>query len=147
MKRRRLIAAGTILVLLGVTAFVWPRFSNGSPVQTRLRDAVRNARQVMIIVHSSRWDHLELNGHLNENYKEELFQIVELGPGQRESFLRALPTAKDVSEHMAKTCIFVPHHRVEIVKQEGSKLVWEICFHCGEHLVAGDRVRILPEGW
>ena len=145
MKLRQLIIVTSILVLLGITAVVWPWFSSGSPIQTRLRDTVQNAHQVIVIVHSSKWDDPEVNEHSIKNYKEEIFQTVELG--QRESLLRALPTAKDVSDRVATMCIFVPHHRIEIVSADGSKLVLEICFHCGEHFVAGDRVRILPAGW
>jgi hypothetical protein len=147
MKRRLLINATSILVLLGIMVIVWSWFSSGSPIQTRLRDAIQSAHQVIVIVHSSRWDDPEVNEHSIKNYKEEVFQTVELGPGQRESLLQALPTAKDVSDRVTTMCIFVPHHRIEIVNADGSKLVWEICFHCGEHFVAGDRVRILPAGW
>ena len=147
MKRRQLITASSILVLLGITAVVWPWFSNGSPIQTRLRDAIQSAHQVIVIVHSSKWDDPEVNEHSIKNYKEEIFQTVELGPSQRESLLLALPSAKDLSDRVTTMCIFVPHHRIEIVNADGSKLVWEICFHCGEHFVTGDRVRILPAGW
>lgn len=147
MRRQQLIIATGILVVLGITALVWPRLRTGSSIQESLRQAVQNAHQVVVIVHSSQWDPPAANRDSVETYKEKIFQVVELESAQRESLLQALPEAKDVSDRVASSCIFVPHHRIEIVKTDGGKLVWEICFHCGEHLVAGDRVRILPAGW
>jgi hypothetical protein len=145
MKRRRLAFATCIIVLLGIVAFASLQFSGGSPIQTKLRDTIRNAQKVVVVVHSSPWDNPEQEAM--KNYKEQIFQTVELLPAQRESLLHALPKAKDISDSTLTACIFDPHHRVEILKSDGSNLVWEICFQCGEHFVAGDRVRIMPRGW
>jgi hypothetical protein len=136
-----------IITLLGIVLFVRPRFSGGTPIQTKLLDAIRNTKQVVVVVHSSRCDYPQANEEAMRNYKEQIFQTVDLLPAQRESLLQALPRAKDISDSAQTTCIFVPHHRIEILKSDGSKLVWEICFQCGEHFVEGDRVRILPHGW
>lgn len=146
MKRQRLVLAGCIIVAI-FAAFIWPRLSGGSPIQQRLHEAIRNAQRVVVVVHSSPFDDPAVSSDSIKNYKEEVFQTVELRPDQRKSILRALRAAKDVSDEMATACIFDPHHRVEIVNTDGSKLVWEICFQCGEHFLAGDRVRILPAGW
>jgi hypothetical protein len=146
MKRQKLIVAGCIVSAL-IAVFVWPRLNGGSPIQQRLHEAIRNARQVVVEVHSAPWDDPSANSDSITNYKEKVFQTVELRPAQRKSLLRAMPAARDVSDHMASNCIFESHHRIEIVSADGSKLAWEICFQCGEHFVEGDQVRILPAGW
>ena len=147
MKLRRLAFATCIIALIGIVAFARSRFSGDSSIQKKLHNAIRNAQRVTVVVHSSPWDNPEPNEEAMKNYKEQIFQTVKLLPAQRRSLLHALPKAKDISDSAATACIFDPHHRIEILQSDGSRLVWEICFHCGEHFVEGDRVRILPLGW
>src|SRR5437016_3442522 len=118
MKPRRLAFATCIIVLLGIVAFARSRFSGGSSIQTKLHDAIRNAQKVVVVVHSSRLDNPE---EATKHYKEQIFQTVEL-QAQRESLLHALPKAKDISDSTATSCIFDPHHRIEIFKSDGSNL-------------------------
>jgi len=100
---------------------------------------------VVVIVHSSPVDNPSEKAM--KNYKEQIFQSLELLPAQRDALLHALPKARDISDSVATACVFDPHHGIEIFKADGSRLAWEICFQCGEHFVEGDRVRILPRGW
>jgi hypothetical protein len=145
MNPRRLALASSIVALLGITAFTTWRFGSGSPIQTTIHEALRNAKRVVVTVHSSPED--SPDEEAMKNYKEQVFQTLELLPAQREALLHALPRAKDISDSVGTKCIFDPHHRIEIVKADGTRLVWEICFHCGEHFLEGDRIRILPRGW
>jgi hypothetical protein len=141
----RLALPTFIAVVLVIGAFVTWRFGTGSPIQTTLHEALRDAKRVVVIVHSSQVD--SPNAETMKNYKEQVFQSLELLPAQRRSLLRSLPRARDISDSVSTACIFNPHHRIEIFKADGTRLVWEICFICGEHFVEGDHVRILPGGW
>src|SRR3954469_8767115 len=99
MNLRRLALATTTLGLLGIVAFAMSRFGRDSSIQTTLHEAIQNAKQVVIIVHSSPFDNP--NEEAMKNYQEQIFQSVELLPAQREALLHALPKAKDISDSIA----------------------------------------------
>jgi uncharacterized membrane protein YccC len=82
MKRQKLIVAGCIVAAL-VAAFVWPRLNAGSPIQQRLHEAIRNAQRIVVVVHSDPSDDPSASSDSIKNYKEEVFQTVELRPDQR----------------------------------------------------------------
>src|SRR4051812_32808481 len=147
LKLRGLAFAVCVVALLGTVVYPNSRLKRGSPIQTKLHDAIRNAQKVVVIVHSGPWDNPAADIERMKNFKEQILQTVELLPAQRNSLLGALPKAKDLSDRTSTACIFDPHHRIEILNPDGSRLIWEVCFHCGQHFVEGDHVRILPLGW
>ncbi len=147
--RRLLILTATLLIFSGISLGVGIYFSHKEPrercqiLRHSILDEIARAKEIRVIEHSSRWD-FPRNNSISLN--ERIYKTIVLTSSQVAQLKTALFPSLDYSGNTFLSCIFEPHHRVEIVRADNSVFVIEICFVCGE-LDVGRGQRILPDGW
>src|SRR5687768_14039413 len=133
VKKRRssiLRILSLLLVVGGVAGFCFFVLlpSRGAWVKSRaLFQALANARSVKIVEFERMWIGPEL-----------VFSQVAASPAQIAS-LRAATGSWFAPGPPFMTMCFKPHHRVEIVRADGSEFHFEVCFLC-QNFVLGEGV-------
>ena len=147
--RRLLILTVILLVLSGISLSLEIYFSHKEPrercqiLRHSILDEIARAKEIRVVEHSCRWDFLRDNLVV---LNEKIYKTIVLTPSQVTQLKTALFPSLDHSGNTFLSCIFEPHHRLEIVRPDNSVFVIEICFVCGE-LDVGAGQRILPDGW
>lgn len=132
----RVLLSAVVLAALGYLVAGWlqPSFRMRA-IGRSIEEALRNARSVTLVEFEEFW--------LPEN-PELIFQKVPATHEQIESLIRiSRQWAPLPIEH---TMCFEPHHRVEIVQENGSEVRLPICFHCHNFRWNGSENN-LPESW
>jgi hypothetical protein len=140
MDKPRISLRRILLLLLPVAAVAAFIFGVAIPSQMAwksartLSDALTDARSVTLVEFQQEMFGLEL-----------VFSRV---PASREQIV-ALRTATGAwmapIPHRSTTC-YQPHHRVEIIRADGSEFRFEVCFQC-QKFVMGRLGATLPESW
>jgi hypothetical protein len=155
MKRRQKFLAGIVIavpaLIFSYPLFVAPLYARycepflrGYTIRQRLLSEIDQAKQIKVIEHSCRWDSPYPE---SKTFHETVFSTIVLTPSQIAHLRSALLPTADNSGHLATACIFVPHHRIEFVRENGTVFTLEICFTCGEISLDNERQRIFPEKW
>jgi hypothetical protein len=155
MKRRQKFLAGIVMAVSALIfshpLFVAPLYARycepflrGHTIRQRLLSEMDQAEQIKVIEHSCRWDSPYPE---SKTFHETVFSAIVLTASQIAHLRSALPLTADNSGHLATACIFVPHHRIEFVRQTGTVFTLEICFACGEISLDNEHQRIFPERW
>lgn len=132
-----------VLVFLVVRPYPFQGYYEGF-VRHRLLDSeIKQALKISAIEHTDPHDRLGDR----DQFQEKILQSKILSAKEIRELLKAIPFAEDGSDYSWLSCIFSPHHRIEIERPDHTLFVWKICFTCGEHELPNDRNRILPEGW
>lgn len=108
--------------------------SEGWAHARRINEALRGAKSVTLVEYAR-----DLLG------PELVFQMVPATPAH----LTALRAATDswIAPIPGKVAnCFSPHHRVEIVRADGSTLQFKVCFQCNNFQL-GEKVRSMPFTW
>ncbi|SRR5713101_276056 len=155
MKRRQKFLAGTVIAVSALVfsypLFIAPLYARycepflrGYAIRQRLLSEIDHAKQIKVIEHSSRWDSPYPE---RETFQETVFSAIVLTASQIADLRSALPLTADNSGHLATACIFVPHHRIEFVRENGTVFTLEICVKCSEISLDNKGQRIFPEKW
>ncbi len=73
---------------------------------------------------------------------------VALTPGQILELAGTTAAFYNLAFSSSGTLCYTPHHRVEIVRADGSKKFrFEICFECDKYQYSGEGPRNLPSAW
>jgi hypothetical protein len=154
MKRRQKFLA--VIVIVSALIFSYPMFLaplygrycepflRGYTIRQKLLSEIDQAKQIKVIEHSCRWDSPYPE---SKTFHETVFSAIVLTPSQIAHLRSALLPTVDNSGHLATACIFVPHHRIEFVRENGTVFTLEICFTCGEISLDNERQRIFPDRW
>jgi hypothetical protein len=138
-KIRILRVALLLLICVGVTALMFlvvlPTRKTWAYARW-LSDAMLNARSVTIV---------EFERYLWTD-RELIFQRVEASPSQIEA-LRVATGGWIAMKSFLQTMCFNPHHRIEVVRADGSKLQFDICFHCNNFVMGDSRASMIPASW
>jgi type II secretory pathway pseudopilin PulG len=100
-----------------------------------LSDALHNARSVTLVEFERGMFGPEL-----------VFSRVSASP-QQIAALRSATGAWFAPIPTWRMNCFTPHHRVEIVRADGSYLLFEICFQCQNFTLGESRAKTMPESW
>ena len=135
--RKRYIALFLLLFLVSflvrVTVILEQRVGQCAE---RLSNALTNARSVSLV---------EFERDIWRTERELVFKRVASSPAQI-SLLRAA-TGAWVASVSARAMCYQPHHRVEIIRADGSEFHFEICFHCDNFDLGDGRTQTLPTSW
>ena len=155
MKRRQKFLA-VIVIAVSALIFSYPLFLaplygrycepflRGYTIRQKLLSEIDQAKQIKVIEHSCRWDSPHPK---SRTFHETVFSAIVLTSSQIADLRSAFPLTADNSGHLATACIFVPHHRIEFVRENGTVFTLEICFTCGEISLDNERQRIFPDRW
>ena len=113
----------------------WPKpgtIGEGEALSDSLLREISDAKEVRIIEHTCSWDYLP---PYDKNYSEKIYARVVLNASQKEQLIAALPPSADYSGMQFMQCIFEPHHRIEIVCDNGSVFKVELCL-CAANLAS-----------
>jgi hypothetical protein len=119
-------------------------FLRGYTIRQKLLSEIDQAKQIKVIEHSCRWDSPHPK---SRTFHETVFSAIVLTSSQIADLRSALPLTADNSGHLATACIFVPDHRIEFVRENGTVFALEICFSCGEISLDNEPQRIFPDRW
>ncbi len=72
---------------------------------------------------------------------------VALTPGQILELAGTVTAFYNLEFSSSGTLCYTPHHRVEIVRADGSNFSFEICFECDKYKYPGEFPRNLPPAW
>jgi hypothetical protein len=113
----------------------------------KLISALMDARSVAVVEFMPQFESRPDSHQLVEKPDLELRRIV-LAPAQIFELSRATSSFLNVSFSMSATLCYNPHHRIEIIRGDGSKFSLDICFECEKYQYAGDgMVHNLPPAW
>lgn len=99
-------------------------------------------------------DQIELSEHSDPNdliaqgdpgqpmKTEHVYRRLELDPGQREYFRKALQAMDVTTQHWVSACIHFYHHSFRFRRSGQTVGELNICFHCGD--VSWTRSRVMP---
>jgi hypothetical protein len=144
MNRKNIKIAGMAAVGAAVAIFGM-RYFSGSELRSHVLSGFKSAKLVKVIEHSSPFDRAQIANR--GTYREKVYRAVDLNSAQILECKRAFPRVPYADTLMVSMCVFSPHHRLEITKQDGSVAIIEICFQCGQFSVDGGDVEQLPEVW
>ena len=104
-----------------------------------LSDAMASARSVSLVEFSRD----------ERDQTELIFKRAAATPTQMEAILKATGSLISPIPDSETKC-FWPHHRIEIIRTDGSELRFEVCFMCQNFLMEGGQVNkfeSLPVNW
>ncbi len=133
----------TLFALFYVRPLPFQGYYEGFVRHRLITSEITGALRVTAIKHTDQYDQLDKI----DQYQEKILQTKVLSNSEVTGLINAIPSSKDRSDYTFLRCVFSPHHRIEIERQDHSVFIWEICFTCGEHQLPNDRNRILPDGW
>jgi hypothetical protein len=141
MNKNRISLRRIALLLLFVAAIAAFIFLVAIPSQEAwsyartLSGALTNARSVTLIEFQR-----DILG------PELVFARVAASP-QQIAALRSATGAWYAPIPPRRTACFSPHHRVEIVRADGSTLRFDVCFHCNNFTLGGPHAITMPKSW
>ena len=144
IKFKTIFLVVVVLISFGIMwSLIVKPLRRGWTLQHDLLKALDEASQVRVIEHSSPYD----GGSYSSNYSETTFSTLALDDEQKKALRNALNLSLDYSGTIMMMCIFEEHHRIDIIKKDGSTTTLHICFHCGEIMIDDKGQRIMPLGW
>ena len=139
-RRLRLIRiTSLLLVVLGVAALICYVIIPSQPAWNYARTlsaAMKDARAVTLVEFER-----SFSGRV-----ELVFQRVAATPAQMAA-LRSATSAWYAPIPRWKANCYNPHHRIEIVRADGSKLRFEMCFQCQNFKWGEEGLQTLPLSW
>jgi predicted transcriptional regulator len=143
MRARRMKRLFSRRALIGLLALAFVLFGfvsnpsrNSREVSRQLSAAMNDARAVQFV---------EFEGKNHEIETELVFRRVFATPQQIDALREAIGQWYAPHPGRAMAC-YEPHHRVEVLRTDGTILSLEVCFMCGNYGF-GDGVRSMPEVW
>jgi hypothetical protein len=129
------------LYVLGLYVAVPSYFlaSSSSTVATALRDAQSVTVSELVPYFDTASDELI--------ERERILHTVTASPVQISRFRSATSGFLDAGSPLAHKRCFTPHHRVEIVRTDGSVSRFDVCFLCNNFRFDGPVIHTIPSGW
>lgn len=142
---RRIILLTFLLIVAIITGLILGEpILRGFAIRHSILQAIDSAKVIRVTEHSNELDFVPRQ---KTGYREEIFQQLDLSPGQASALRRALPLAPDFSGSVFQACAFEDHHRIEIISSSGAIFRLDLCFHCGELRIDEGDQQIMPGGW
>ena len=146
----RRITRCLIALVIGTAAyfgFVEPWVCGLTLRHSILRE-IAGAKEIRVIEHSIKWDDIHAGKFpIKPNWKETVYATVTLTSNQASQLRTIFSPARDYSDFIDPACIFEPHHRIQMLRPDGSVYSIEICFLCGQLAINGENERMFPVGW
>jgi hypothetical protein len=142
-----------VVVIVPLAVLLWFKVIIPTSIRNtafnNLEDALRGARSVTIVEFVPAMDDivvdLNLGGSKLANH-DTVLQSVTASPEQIQQFRRTLGGVVDYGRSGRFQC-FDPHHRVEIVRADGTTLRFEVCFLCRGFRFDKNMQRPLSNWW
>jgi len=129
-----------ICLFTGVSLGPGCRFNSASPegnsnagekvFKSDLIMAVAKAHRIEIVEHSWDYDFYDSQGELISNPPHVVYKRTGLTPEQKAGLLAVFEKMPEAPKTMFSACIFEPHHSIEFIRDDESRSVIQICFHC-----------------
>ncbi len=94
--------------------------------------AISAAPQIEIVEHSWRDDFQDVSGEPLEDPPHIEYKRINLTPAQRHDLRERFLNMADVPKAAFASCIFEPHHSIELIAENGAKSVIFVCFTCDD---------------
>jgi hypothetical protein len=123
------------IVLVGAIGAVF--FLRGNIYARTLSDALDGARSVTFE---------EYSASLIKGPRDLVHQRIVASPQQIAALRKAI-SAEPPRDRGDEARCFMPHHRVIVVRADGSEFRLEVCFMCGNFRMTGVGGGAMPKGW
>lgn len=100
--------------------------------KAELLAALSDAQRVDVVEHSWRYDFFDETGEFLKDPPEIEYRRTELTPGMISSFRAAFEQMSESPKTTFSLCIFEPHHSIEMMDEDGSVSVIQVCFKCDD---------------
>ena len=129
-----------VLALQGCSLLFW---AEQGPSRT-LSSALADARSVSAVEFTP-YFYKAKTGEMKR--QEVVLQRLTLSEAQIERLRAATPGSISFHLETDVASCFQPHHRVEVVRKDGSSFLFSVCFHCGSYRMDHGDIVEIPAEW
>lgn len=125
-------------------------FISGLFLRNRIISEIPTAASIRVVEHSHWVDDRRdfYNRKLSrKDWNETIYSSVVLASDEISRLRQAFPPSLDTRFGPQNYCDFIPHHRIEITRHDGSKFVVHVCFKCDDMAINKEGKFLLPIFW